>query len=180
MCHFISAILPASTDIVALASVAERHGRSLRPQNNPSVRKELNADENCFLTTAGHCDCGTPLGAHAASTPDDTRAQTRKLRLKGWSDAKISRWLEQRGEHRRQKTEAARISSEAGIAHWRAFLAEALARKDTPFVCLLIHLYSGALDGDIDLSGRRVVKLHEADSAFLGAMSEDVLYEFRP
>jgi hypothetical protein len=179
MCRFISAILPASADITALIAVAERHGRSLRPQSNPSVRKKLKAGENCFLTTAGHCDCGTPLGAHAASATDDTHAQIRKLRAKGWSETKIARWREQRGEHQVQKAATARSASEAGIAQWQGFLSEALARSDTPYLCLLIHMYSGALDGDIELLDRQTVKLQEADTAFLDTMSEDVLYEFR-
>lgn len=179
MCHFISAVLPASADIAALTAVAERHGRNLRPQSNPSVRKKLKAGENYFLTTPGHCDCGTPLGAHAASATDDAHAQLRKLRAKGWSETKIARWREQRGEHQAQKAATARTASETGIVQWQGFLAEALARSDTPYLCLLIHLYSGALDGDIELSDRQVVKLREADTAFLDSMSEDVLYEFR-
>ena len=179
MCRFISAILPASADIAALTVVAERHGRSLRPQSNPSVRKKLKADENCFLTTVGHCDCGTPLGAHAASATDDTHTQIRKLRAKGWSETKITRWREQRGEHQAQKAATARSASETGIAQWQAFLSEALARNDTPYLCLVIHMYSGALDGDIELSDRQAVRLRDADTAFLDAMSEDVLYEFR-
>lgn len=179
MCHFISAVLPASADIAALTAVAEKHGRGLRSLSNPSVRKELKAGENYFLTTVGHCDCGTPLGAHAASATDDTHAQIRKLRAKGWSETKIARWSEQRGEHQAQKTAADRIAAEAGIAKWQAFLAEALARNDTPYVCLLLHMYDGALDRDIELSARQTVNLREADSVFLDAISEDVLYEFR-
>jgi hypothetical protein len=179
MCHFISAVLPASADIAALTAVAERHGRNLRPQNNPSVRKKLKTGENYFLTTVGHCDCGTPLGAHAGSAADEAHVQIRKLRAKGWSETKIARLREQRGEHQAQKAAIARTASETGIAQWQSFLSEALMRSDTPYLCLLIHMYSGALDGDIELSDRQTVKLQDADTAFLDAMSEDVLYEFR-
>jgi hypothetical protein len=179
MCHFISAVLPASADIAALTAVAEKHGRSLRPHDNPSVRKQLKVGEGLFLTTPGHCDCGTPLGAHATTAADDTHVQIRKLRLKGWSETKISRWREQRVEHQTQKSAAARIASKTGIAQWQAFLSEALARNDTPYLCLLIHMYDGALERDIELSERRAMNLREADIAFLDAMSEDVLYEFK-
>ena len=179
MCHFISAVLPPSADIAALTAVAEKHGRGLRSLNNPSVRKELKTGEKYFLTTVGHCDCGTPLGAHAASATDDTHAQIRKLRAKGWSETKIARWGEQRSEHQAQKAATARSASETGIAQWQGFLSEALARSDTPYLCLLIHMYSGALDDDIELSDRQAVKLRDADTAFLDTMSEDVLYEFR-
>lgn len=179
MCHFISAVLPASADVAALTAVAEKHGRRLRPQGNPSVRKELQAGESFYLTTAGHCDCGTPLGALAASAADDTHEQIRKLRAKGWSESKIARWREQRDEHQAQKAATVRTASETGIAQWQGFLAEALTRSDTPYLCLLIHMYSGALDGDIELSGRQTVKLREVDAAFLGAMSEDLLYQFQ-
>jgi hypothetical protein len=179
MCHYITAALPASTDIAALTAIADRHGRGLRALSNPSIQQQLKAGENYFLTTTGHCDCGTPLGAHAATAADDTHAQIRKLRLKGWSETKIARWNEQRGEHQAQKTAADRIAAEAGIAEWQAFLAAALARNDTPYICLLLHMYDGALDRDMELSARQTVKLREADTVFLGAMSEDVLYEFR-
>ena len=179
MCHFITAVLPGSADIAALSVLAGKHGRALRPLHNSGVRKELNAGENYFLTTPGHCDCGTPLGAQKAMAADDTQAQLRKLHAKGWSETKIARWREQRGEHLAQKTAAARAASETGIAQWQGFLAEALARKDTPYLCLLIHMYSGALDDDIAFSGRQAVNLRTADSSFLGTMSEDVLYEFR-
>ena len=179
MCHYITAVLPASADIAALTALAEKYGRRLRALSNPSIRRQLQAGENYFLTTPGHCDCGTPLGARTADAADDGQAQMRKLRLKGWSETKIARWSEQRGEHQAQKTAADRIAAEAGIAEWQAFLAAALARNDTPYICLLLHRYDGALDRDMELSARQTVKLREVDAVFLHAMSEDVLYEFR-
>jgi hypothetical protein len=63
MCHFISAVLPSSADLSALAGVMARHGRALKPQINPVLGAQLQAGEQLLLTTAGHCDCGTALGA---------------------------------------------------------------------------------------------------------------------
>jgi len=63
MCHFISAVLPGSADLSALAGVMAHHGRALKPQRNPALEAQLQAGEQLLLTTAGHCDCGTALGA---------------------------------------------------------------------------------------------------------------------
>ena len=179
MCHFISAVLPASADIAALSTLAEKHGRCLRAQSNHSVQERLRAGEHYFLTTVGHCDCGTPLGAHTTSATDESHAQVSRLRAKGWSENKIARWRQQRGEHQAQRTATARAASQIGIAQWQGFISEALARSDTPYLCLLIHMYSGALDGNIELSDRQAVKFRDVDTTYLDTMLEDVLYEFR-
>lgn len=178
MCHFISAVLPASVDIASLSVIAEKHGRRLRPQDNRSIEQALKPGESYFVTTAGHCDCGTALGRHANASAATGATELRKLRLKGWSEAKIARWREQRDAHQAGKGAVARAASEADIARWQSFLADMLAHKHAPYVCLLIHLYDGDLDRDIVLAGRVAVKLRDADAHFLRALSEDVLYEF--
>jgi len=60
MCHFISLIVPTG-DAAAVRTIMERHGRAAFPIDNPSVRKVLRDGEHQFITTRGHCDCGTVL-----------------------------------------------------------------------------------------------------------------------
>ncbi|MEN9935383.1 MAG: hypothetical protein RLZZ387_1962 [Chloroflexota bacterium] len=57
---------------------------------------------------------------------------------------------------------------------WEDLLKDMLGH--TSFVGLLLHWYSGSIDGRIELQGRQPVKV-SAES--LGRMQEDVLYEFR-
>jgi hypothetical protein len=87
MCYYITAVLPLSANQVALAAIAHKYGRRLQPLTNPSIEAQLQAGEKYFVTTVGHCDCGTALGAlareYAQTKPVDQLAQERKLKLKG-------------------------------------------------------------------------------------------------
>ena len=101
MCFFISAILPISANISVLAGVMDRYGRALKPQSNPALEAQLQPGERLLLTTAGHCDCGTALGAlerKAALLERRRRSDERKeasLRRKGWGESRIQRWRNQ-------------------------------------------------------------------------------------
>lgn len=176
MCHFITAVLPGSANHAALAEIAARHGRALKPQRNPSVEEHLKSGEHYFLTTQGHCDCGTALGALGRAESKLERRKSAadneesKLRRKGWSEAKIKRWKEQKSEH------LAKPKSTPEATDWEDFLKELLSSRQTPFVGLLLHWYSGPIEGRIELQGREAANL---SAEILGRMQEDVLYEFR-
>ena len=77
MCFFISAILPGSANIRVLARVMDRYGSALKPQSNPGLEAQLQPDERLLLTTAGHCDCGTALGALDLRRPSWSAASGR-------------------------------------------------------------------------------------------------------
>src|SRR5688500_12714415 len=70
LCDSITLIAPTD-DQPALAAVMKRHGRAAHPIDNPSIRKVLRADERQYLTTVGHCDCGTVLGPRHHETPEE-------------------------------------------------------------------------------------------------------------
>lgn len=176
MCHFITAVLPGSANLSALAEIASRHGRALKPQRNLSVEEHLKPGEHYFLTTQSHCDCGTTLGAlrRADSKLERRKSaaekQESKLRRKGWSEAKIKRWKEQKAEH------LAKLKSTQNATDWEHLLIDLLNLRQTPFVGLLLHWYSGPIEERIELQGREDVK---ASAETLGRMREDVLYEFQ-
>ena len=179
MCHFITAVLPGSSDHTLLASVAEKHGRNLKPQRNPSIEEQLNAGERYFLTTRGHCDCGTDLGVLRRQEKSLERRETQakgqeeKLRREGWSEAKIARWSEQKAQH------LAKPLTAPAATDWDELLKEMLKSGRTPFVALLLHWYDGPLEGRIQLKGREAVKADDLTPEILGRMKEDVLYEFQ-
>lgn len=84
MCHYITASLPGSADHAALDALARGYGRQFKPLSNPDIEAQLQPGERYFITTLGHCDCGTPLGALAQGSrrsPDWT----------AWSSASSAR-----------------------------------------------------------------------------------------
>lgn len=176
MCHFISAVLPSSADLSALAGVMAHHGRALKPQRNPVLGAQLQAGEQLLLTTAGHCDCGTALGAlerNAARLERRRRSSERKevtLRRRGWSEARIQRWREQQQNHR------SGLHPQAGVTDWERLLTDMLREHHTAYVGLLLHWCGEGADEPIALQGRETLPLCEES---LGRLREDVLAIFR-
>ena len=179
MCHYITAVLPGSADLTSLAAVADRYGRNLTPLKNPGIEEQLKGGERYFLTTRGHCDCGTALGALGRQEKQFNRrnnsveTEEDKLRRKGWSESKISRWKEQKSQH------LANPPKSADPTDWEHLLTEMLKSGKTPFVGILLHFYNGSIEGRIELQGREVIKIKNLSPEALGRLEEDVLYEFR-
>lgn len=177
MCRFITATLPATADAAALDAIARRHGRQLQPMSNESIERQIGLDFRYFLTTLGHCDCDTPLGRLA---PERLRHQadpaeaTRRLRRKGWSEAKIAR-----AQAQQQAKREADGTVRGALASWIAFIGEALAYDSRVRIGLLLHDYHGALHADIALQGRQTVSVQALTGDWLERMREEVLYEFR-
>jgi hypothetical protein len=183
VCHFITAVLPEDARIDALDPIARKYGRRFQPQGNPSIEAQLRPGERYFVTTVGHCDCGTPLGAlvprPGSRKPLDHEIALKQLRAKGWSETKISRWLAQKrgAEARVQRTRS--DDDTPAIDAWVAFLTEVLESKATSYMAVLVHRYGGPLSERIPLAGREVVRFDDSAAAMLSYLKEDVLYEFR-
>ena len=179
MCHYITAVLPGSADHTSLAAVADQYGRNLTPLKNSSIEEQLKIGERYFLTTRGHCDCGTALGALGRKEKqlnprnNSIEAEEEKLRRRGWSESKISRWKEQRDQR------LANLPKSADPTDWEHLITEMLNSGKTPFVGILLHFYSGSIEGPIELQGREVIKVKSMSPEVLGRLKEDVLYEFR-
>jgi len=188
MCDFITATLPANTDAKRAAGIFARHKLGFKEIENDSVRKYLEAGDLYILTTRGHCDCGTVIGSHyrdpqpaAEKKEQFLKRDIEKLKKKGWSQAKIDRWLkeaeltadkEKRGEELADEYEA-RFASD-----WVAFIQDILTSKVADRVGLLVHSYSGGLSARIPIAGKKQVNLKELNENVLLQMSEDVIYEF--
>lgn len=182
MCHYITAVLPASADHDALDALARGYGRQFKPLSNPGVEAQLHGDEQYFITTTGYCDCGTPLGAllrNSGRLPDWS-AQEQRLLRKGWSKAKVARALAQKQEDLRTSSEASATSKLKAPSCWVDFIGEILGSGRTSHLGLLLHMYSGSVGSRIQLNGREIVRSTEVTGEMLGRMKEDVLYVFRP
>ena len=176
LCHFITAVLPRSANHAALAEIAAKYRRALDPQSKASIEGQLQPGELYFLTTQGHCDCGTALGALRRSDTElerRNRNDEQKLRRKGWSEVKITRWKEHKAEH------PSKPQTVFDATDWEKLLKEMLSSRHTAFVGLLLHWYEGPIDGRIQLKGRERIKMADLTADVLGRMREDVLYEFQ-
>ena len=182
MCHYITAVLPKSADLNGLDALAREYGRQFKPLSNLGVEAQLQADEQYFITTIGHCDCGTPLGAllQGCSRSPDWSAQEQRLLKKGWSRAKVARSLAQKQEDLRVSSEGSATSNQKAVSSWVEFIGAALGSRMTSHLGLLLHMYSGSIGARIELAGREVIRSTEVTGELLGHMKEDVLYIFRP
>ena len=190
MCTFITAILPVEVDRAALETRLHAHRLRLQPQANPGLARQLQAGESAFLTTWGHCDCGTPLGCafaragKSSGRPEDRPAvEARKLRRKGWGEAKIARALSQRedADVRDARVEAGRTAAgegadTLGAEAWLQCLRAVLTSGDTPWIGLLHHLYDGSVDREFALQGRERWSVATLDADALARMREDVVH----
>lgn len=176
MCHFITATLPAGLSSEAVETIARNHGRNWLSASNKYVARHLDDGEQYFYTTRGHCDCGTSLGSSRAGDKDESKLakQLKKLRRKGWSEAKIDRWLKDK-----EKARSNRPEPENDAAIWVALIDNVLGSTDAKYVGLLLHFYSGDLnDEQIAISHVETVPRSELTEDRLRAIHEDVLYRF--
>lgn len=160
MCHFVTLIAPTH-DALALSAIMARHRRAAHPVNNASVAKVLRDGERQFITTSGHCDCGTVLatGYHSPEALEERLAkETARLKRKGWSDTKIVRAIEdQRKAGSRPK--GRNIDS---LELWTAVLRDLRDDLRLPHAGLFVGLYSGGIEAEMFDASRREIS-HETE-----------------
>jgi len=186
MCHFVTAILPKSANLALLRDLMAPYQRQLEPLVNESITRQLLPTEGYYLTTpkGANCDCGVGLGWFSRRqklTPRavDVNAATTRLKRKGWSEAKISRWLSQKAADRATWTTPVDLESDTYyVKDWHALLSAVLNSGHTSYIGLLLHMYSGPLSQRIQLKGRVNCNLEHGGYTTLSAMAEDTLYVF--
>ncbi len=153
MCYFITLIAPTD-DADAVRAVMDRHGREAKLIDNPSIRSVLQAIECQYLTTKGHCDCGTVL-ARRHDTPEALEAKLAKeaarMQRKGWSKAKIARAMEDR---RRSDARPGGDGSDS-LELWNAALRDLRETLKLPHAALLVRQYSGLVTTEAFDASRR-------------------------
>jgi len=179
MCFFLTAVASAGAHEHELRALAKSEGLGWRALEDSPVLAMLRPGEGYFLTTRGHCDCGTAIGALARRPP--ARKLSRKLdklRKKGWSEAKIQSWLESSSQ---EVARFERLEREGSVEadRWYRFIHAAVTSGAARSVGLLLHVYRGSVvDEAVPLSGRTRVSLGEVDASFLLTVETDHLYDF--
>lgn len=181
MCHFVTATLPASAPHAALDALARQHGRQFKRLHSEAVERQLGAGVGYFITTLGHCDCGTSLGAshRREARQPEWADEEKKLVRKGWSKAKVARAIAQKRECVVADQANARLREAEDIARWERFVLAVLQSGFASEIGLLLHGYSGPLDEPFQLAGQHVVPATVPLPEILRSMSEDVLHVFR-
>ena len=177
MCTFITIVLPASANLPGVKTLAEAAGLGFAPYRNPNLERQLQSGELLVRSTLGHCDCDTPLACLAAGQETKIAEQPVRPPRKGWSAAKLARWVEQK--------RAAADRDERGVLaderldRWLTFLLGALSVKGVTFVGLLVHTINHGLeDSPCQLAGRQSLPISTIDRDKLTRLAQHVLYAF--
>ncbi len=199
MCLFVAAILPPEVEPASFQPLIDRHGLGFAAIKFATPPGLLTVGERCYYATkrasaGASCDCGIELGSFSREPsshddadervppPPDDKA-VRKKRKKGWSEARIRRWLEQLNGHRQRRAVERERQLDRAISYqhptWPVFLNELIGRN-VKYLGFLLHEYGGRVQSEILSPTRReVVPLAAADQRFLLQMQEDVIYEVR-
>ena len=188
MCHYITATLPQKADINKAREIFLAYQLGFEEIENPSVKEQIEKGDHYVLTTSGMCDCGTVLGSEFREKIARGRSETirvgnelEKLRKKGWSETKISRWMrevelaKQKGE---QKIELAHEASLSSAQDWLSFVRDILGSRATDRIGLLIHMYNGPITGRIKIKGKKTIPVKKLNEDVLLRMEEDLVYDF--
>jgi hypothetical protein len=176
MCHFITLIVSTQED-EAVREIMKRHGRDATPIDNPSVRKVLASDERQYLTTAGHCDCGTVLAPnqdYAGNFEKELVHDVARMRRKRWSEAKIDRAI----EGRRKAFAKPRGRGSDSFELWNAALQDIGNQLELAQVGLLIRFYSGGIATEVFKASRREVPAKTALLDALHSIADDEVTMF--
>lgn len=173
MCHYITLVVRGG-GAREIDQVLRRHGRQAKLLANPSMARVLEPGEAHFLTTVGHCDCGTalvraPLGQVGAPTQQaGRRAQAR------WSQAKIERWLSerQRADERAQKRRHANAPDSVDL--WSRIVMDLMSTPRVQQAGLLVHFFAGDIEDEPIEAIRETVALRNFEAG-LQTLCEDKL-----
>jgi hypothetical protein len=175
MCLFITAILPARGNVATLAQLAKPHGMRLEVIPKAAVAPSLLQPGEIYCrTTSGHCDCGSALLNYEPETGNPS-TRIERLRRNGWSEAKIARAIAQSAGAQQRQAATNHAAGAADAGNWWRFLDSALS-TGLPYLCLVLHQYSGDVDTEAFPTHREKVILPDADS-LNGSLEEDVVYE---
>jgi hypothetical protein len=140
----------------------QSHGRNATPIENPSIREVLDSDEYQYLTTSGHCDCGTVLYDDDTTLEDEKEYEEKRIKKE------ITRM---KRKARSQKSNTGPDSFEL----WDSILLDLKKKLNLPYVGLFVRLYSGSITTEnFTASRRRVAKSVETQTALMSMKSNEV------
>ncbi len=184
MCLYITATVSKRADFSQIARIGSNFGRKFSICENQYIQDQLSEDDLYFSTTKGMCDCGSVLGSiNRFKTPhNDFHRKTDSLRRKGWSQSKISRWIEQQSniQLRDERTSELRKSADIRATHdWILLINQILKIENARFFGLLLHFYRGAICSEqVNMCCRKCVDRSGLTGETLLTLDEDILYQF--
>lgn len=173
MCYYIALVVRGS-DAATIDGVLRRHGRQAKPISNASIGGALVPGEAQFLTTVGHCDCGTALAPTVIDRVANRTEQVAKLAKKGWSQAKIDRWLSDRVKADDRAAERRHANTPDSVELWCGIISALLATPGVQNAGVLLHFYSGDVEDEVIEPIRETVPIRDFE-ARLTSIREDQL-----
>ena len=183
MCTYIAAMIEVGSDSTQVQSLAVQHGLGWEEFSNHHLISQVAPGSKWFLTSRKHCDCGTALGSagkRPASTHDPA-SDVPALRKRGWSEAKIGRWLADKSaaDARRLEYQTRGSGLIREPENWIEFLTASIAAKAADRVGVLLHEYTRTISQErIAITRRETVRASAATPELLWKMEFDVLYQF--
>jgi hypothetical protein len=178
MCTYIMTVLPAGTDLEPAREDYKMFGLNFWVQKE---RPPAISTHDAYVGTAGFCDCGAALGSsnvsHRPIKPPDE--QLPKLKKRGWSEAKIERWLDEKRTHLAGDIRRADERTVRELARWHAFIEHALESRLASQIGVFVHSYNKGFGADIIRNIVRV-PLRMLSPELLRNIADDTLYEFVP
>lgn len=182
MCTFNTLLLPASASIDAVNAISRRVlGRTFAAQNNRAIEAALGEDSRSFVRAQGDCDCGERLGKLSSPTSaTSNHREIRKLRERGWGDAKIERWIADRAraEDKRERSSIAHAAP-ATDAEWTELVRTVLDQRAAAWIGLFTHEYRGAIDTE-QVTCRVAQRIRGVTLAQIETIARDTIYVFEP
>lgn len=176
MCIFITVIC-AGSDEDLISGILINAGRSAEVIDNPSLRKSIDEGDIQFITTNGHCDCGTILGDEPQGISDKFAADIKKLKRKKWSQAKIDRYVadQKKTAKKREKQREAHGGDSAEM--WADIISKAMT-SGAQKIGLFYRMYSGLILNERFEPTVRSVNLKEFEKIEFRLLKENEICYF--
>ena len=182
MCHYITAICSSKTKLTEINLIGKNYGLEFEDCENAHIVKQISNTEKYLWKKSEMCDCGTNLGEAFFNNEKTERVQKSeidKLEKKGWTNAKISRYLADKKKKedkiiRENDTMLGRQSNE--LDSYVHFLKEVVKNTDTEVFGLLLHWYSRGIETEnIKLVDRKNIPSKALTVFDLKTLKEDQL-----
>lgn len=179
MCYYITATVPAESNLEILRQVIKKHSFGFTSLTNSFITVQLPKGSRYYRATGSYCDCDDGFGYSfhydRTSNPNDLAKHANKLRKKGWSEAKIHRSLQERT----LAHEKPRPGIQESADRWIKFLREILSVKQNPKIGLITHFYQGDIETeDFHIKTTQTLVLTDLHQETVLGLKDDVLYTF--
>ena len=178
MCYYITGSISGKVTVKELNSVGQEFGLKFETCPNEFVQEQLKSGECYIWKYCDYCDCGTILGSlnkkNVKRREDKIKSEVEKRKRKGWSEAKIQRFLNDKNEGIGQYK--SRVETENEILEWIDFCKKLFETTPINTFGILIHWYNGdfSLENEkITLNGRIFIDKSELTTNNLLEIEED-------